>query len=163
LPLKRLGDALKFVLILPVRPFIWLYQFLWMSIRGMFQGQYLFASARLFLALFSAFLMIGIPFHVTGLIFGFDGLALIDRWLNRHGVLISSVGDLIFRMASGILFLICLMGVVIVIRGKIASGRSAPRQRGDGSRSGDAPPGFGCLTLAIIVGYFAWVGFAFSY
>jgi hypothetical protein len=152
------GSTLKSILLLPLRPFIWLVRFLWLSITGLFQGQYLFASARLFLALFSAFLLIGIPVYGAGLIFGFDGLALIDRGLERHSGLIAAIGDALFRIACGIVLIICALGVYIVVRDQTAvwHGKAA------GVRSPETPAGLGCLMLAIIIGYFAWVGAVYA-
>jgi hypothetical protein len=161
-------QRLKFILLLPVRAFVWLCRLCWHSITHMFQGQYLFASARLFIALFSLFLMIGIPFYVAGLIFGFDGLGMLDRLEERHGGQIATAGDLLFRVASGLVLLICMTGVYLVIRDQIGKWRrrrsekfiASPRRIEAAEK--EKPAGCGCLVVSIIVGYFAWFGLVYS-
>lgn len=71
---------------------------------------------------------------------GFD-LGEVDAWLERTE-LIEGIVDIGMRILCGLILLLCLL----MIWAFFFDRKSADR------------PGFGCLILALIVGYFAWFG-----
>lgn len=121
-------------------------------------GQSMFGVFRIFFAiaarfgpwvlLAAALFLIGILLTLLGLIFGFD-LTDVDLWLEAHGGWFAAIGNLIFRIVCGFVFLICAFVAI------------APfffRKDVDADK-----PGWGCALLAVPVAYFAWVGAFGSY
>lgn len=71
---------------------------------------------------------------------GFD-LGEVDAWIEERG-LIEAVVDVVMRIVCGLILLICLLTAWAFVF----------------DRKNPERPGFGCLLLAVLVGYFAWVG-----
>lgn len=74
-------------------------------------------------------------------IFGFD-LGEVDMWIEAHGGWFESVGHALFRIACGLVMLVCALAIW-----------SAIFERANPDR-----PGIGCAILAIVVAWFAWFG-----
>ena len=92
--------------------------------------------------------LIGIVLTLLGLVFGFD-LTDVDLWLEAHGGFFSAVGNLLFRIVCGFVFLLCVF---------VALAPLLFRNDQDADR-----PGWGCALAAIPVGYFAWIGMTMRY
>jgi len=117
----------------------------------------------LYLFLIVAFFAIGLVL----VLLGFD-LETIDLWLEDRASLFDSVGSTLFRVLWGAVLVICVFTVV----GGLWQRFVAPRSRmGDAadmvveahavnevSAEDDKPAGWGCMIVAVIVGYFAWFG-----
>lgn len=114
----------------------------------------------LYLYLFLALFVVGSILNLLG----FD-LARFDLWLDDHADLFDAVGSTLFRVFCGGILALCAFGVLGGLWQKFV----APR-----ARMGDAadfvpdeaatevpeeePLGWGCMLVALVVGYFAWVG-----
>jgi hypothetical protein len=96
-------------------------------------GPWVMLAAILFLA--------GILLTLVGTIFGFS-LDDVDRWFDAHGSWFGAIGDILFRLACGLVLLICVLGVASPFI----------------DRKNPERPGLGCVFLALLVGYFAWIG-----
>lgn len=90
--------------------------------------------------------LVGVILSLLGAVFGFT-LDDVDRWLEGHSSWIAAAGDILFRIACGIVLLICVLGVA-----------SPFLDRKDPDR-----PGLGCVFLALLVGYFAWTGMTMAF
>ena len=107
------------------------------AILGRF-GPWVMLAAILFAA--------GILLALLGGIFGFS-LADVDAWLKNHGSWFTAIGDILFRIACAGVLLVCVLGVASPF-----IDRKNPEQLG-----------FGCAFLALIIGYFAFVGVFMNY
>jgi hypothetical protein len=85
--------------------------------------------------------LIGILLTLLGLVFGFS-LADVDVWLASHRNGFTATADVLFRIGCFGMLSICALAVL----GAILDRRNPER------------PGFGCALLALVVGYFAWLG-----
>jgi hypothetical protein len=95
-------------------------------------------ASALVLFLFLIFALIGLVL----ILLGFD-LGKADRWIDAQGGWLDAAGTFLFRIACGIVLLVCaLMAFGFFFN------------RGNPER-----PGFGCLLAALVIGYFAWFGF----
>ncbi len=95
--------------------------------------------------LLAAFLfLVAVVLTLLGLVFGFD-LTDVDAWLEARGGFFNAAGLLFFRIACGLVFLLCLFALV-------APFLFRAEENGDGKR------GWGCALIAIPVGWFAWSG-----
>lgn len=90
-------------------------------------------------------------------------LARFDLWLDGYAGLFDAVGSRLFRVLCGGILALC----VAVVVGGLWQKFVAPRARmGDAadfvpevaSGDEDRPTGWGCMILAVVVGYFAWFG-----
>lgn len=113
---------------------------------------------------------IAILLSLVGLVAGFD-LNDVDLWLQAHGGFFSAVGNVLFRIGCGFVLLCCVAAVLGAIfdRPKRAPGPDAaprdllapppaPPPAPDVDPDAAKPIGIGCALLALVVGYFAWVG-----
>jgi hypothetical protein len=126
----------------PVRWIAWLIGALWRFSRRSWVDTGIGLRPRsgasaLVLFLFLIFFIIGLAL----MLLGFD-LGDVDRWIDAQGGWLDAVGSALFRVASGLILLLCLF----MIGGAIFDRKSAER------------PGIGCALLAVVVGYFAWFG-----
>lgn len=90
--------------------------------------------------------LIALVLALAGWVFGFS-LDDVDAWLANHSSWITAVADVLFRLGCGFVLLLCVLAVL-----------GAVFDRGNSER-----PGFGCALLAVVVGYFAFVGTFLSY
>lgn len=91
--------------------------------------------------------LVGIVLTLLGAVFGFS-LDDVDLWLEAHGGFFNAVGNLLFRIGCGFVFLLCLF----LALSPLLYRRDKSEER----------PGWGCALLAIPVGYFAWIGMVSS-
>lgn len=96
-------------------------------------------ASALVLFLFLMFFLVGLVLVLLGFSLG-DVDALIDAQSSR----IDAVASFLFRLACGLVMLLCLL----MIGGAIFD-RDSPER-----------PGVGCALLAVVVAYFAWFGVA---
>jgi hypothetical protein len=94
-------------------------------------------ASALILFLFLIFFPIGLVLMALG----FD-LGDVDRWIDARAGWLDAVFSLLFRVACGLVVLLCLF----MIGDAIFDRRNPDR------------PGIGCALLAFVVGYFAWFG-----
>lgn len=89
------------------------------------------------------FLFLFLLFFVVGFILVFLGVDLdaVDRWIYARGGWFSAIGDLLFRLASGAVLLLCVIFVGAALydltKGKVR---------------------IGTILVALVIGYFAWFG-----
>lgn len=91
---------------------------------------------RLYVFLFLVFLLIGLVL----VLFGFD-LGDVDAFLEAQGGWLEALGDRLFRIAAGLVLLLCIAMVGLQV--------FARREE---------KPGLGCAIAAVVIGYFAWFG-----
>jgi hypothetical protein len=121
------------------------------------------AGSRLFLSLFLLLFVIGLVLVLAGV-----DLDKVDLWLDDRAGLFDLIGSRLFNVLSGAVLALCVLTVAGGLRQKFVSPRS---QIGDAAEfvvepaAGDElveeparPVGWGCMFLAVIVGYFAWFG-----
>lgn len=93
-------------------------------------------ASALVLFLFLLFFVVGLIL----LLLGFD-LGHVDAWLDAHGGWFSAIGDLLFRLVSGAILLVCLIflgsALYDLTKGKLR---------------------IGTILLSLLIGYFAWIG-----
>ena len=93
-------------------------------------------ASALFLFLFLLFFLIGLIL----VLLGFD-LNRVDLWLEARGGWFSAIGDLLFRLVSAAVLLVCLilLGAALyeLTRGKVR---------------------IGLMLASLLIGYFAWIG-----
>jgi hypothetical protein len=94
-------------------------------------------ASALVLFLFLIFFLIGALLMLLGV-----DLAEADRWIDAQGGWLDAVGSLLFRLACGLVILLCLFTI-----GGALFDRDNPQR-----------PGLGCAALAVLAGYFAWFG-----
>ena len=121
------------------------------------------AGARVFLYVFLLLFAVGLVL----VLLGFD-LDKVDLWLDDHADLFDAVGSRLFNVLWGGVLALCLFTVI----GRLWQKFVAPRgEMGDAAdfvaepvaddefvEEPRKPPGWGCMILAVIVGYFAWFG-----
>jgi len=108
----------------------------------------------LFLALFAvAFVLV---------VLGVD-LARFDLWLDEHAGLFDAVGSRLFRVVCGGILAVCAAAVIgglwqkfVAPRGRMGDAADFVPESPNGEEQ--QPTGWGCMILAVIVGYFAWFG-----
>ena len=93
-------------------------------------------ASALFLFLFLLFFLIGLIL----VLLGFD-LNRVDLWLEARGGWFSAIGDLLFRLVSAAVLLVCLilLGAALyeLTRGKVR---------------------IGLMLASLLISYFAWIG-----
>ena len=94
-------------------------------------------SSALVLFLFLIFFLVGLVLMLLGF-----NLGELDAWLERHSAAIEAVAMLAFRAVAGFALLICVAMFALAIFDR----RNPDR------------PGIGCLLVALVAGYFAWIG-----
>lgn len=94
-------------------------------------------ASALVLFLFLIFFIVGLVLMLLGF-----NLGDVDRWIDAQGGWLDAVFSFLFRVACGLVILLCLF----MIGGAIFDRRNPER------------PGWGCALLAVVVGYFAWFG-----
>lgn len=120
--------------------------------------------------LLAAFLfLVAIVLTILGKLFGFT-LADVDRWLDTHSSWFTAVADVLFRLGCFFVLVICAVVVVGAVHGKFSRrGRDLvtppeappipiPGFKPEADRDAEKPPGLGCAFVALIIGYFAFVG-----
>ena len=121
-------------------------------------------ASGLLLFLFVMFFLVGLVL----VLLGFD-LNALDLWLDEHGHWLHFVGSWLFRLLCGAILAICVLTVLGGLWQKFMSPRSDEEDAasfaeriGAGEEDTEAdqeqPAGWGCMVLAVIVGYFAWFG-----
>lgn len=106
--------------------------------------------------------LVGLVLSLLGWLFGFS-LDDVDAWLADHSSWITAVADILFRLGCAFVLLCCAVVVVGAVHGLVRP--ATPRDPGAPPEAADAekPPGIGCALVALIVGYFAFVGTFMSY
>lgn len=124
-------------------------------------GPWVLLAAFLFLA--------AILLTILGRIFGFT-LDDVDAWLAGHSSWLTAVADILFRLGCLFVLVCCAVVVIGAVHGKFSrAGRDLvtppkappapiPGFRPEAGREAEKPPGLGCAFLALILGYFAFVG-----
>jgi len=121
------------------------------------------AGARLYLFLFLLLFVIGLVLVLTG----FD-LDKVDLWLDDRAGLFDVIGSRLFNVLWGAVLALCLFTVVGGLWQKFVSPRSQmddaadfvvePAGEDELVEEPAKPVGWGCMIVALIVGYFAWFG-----
>jgi hypothetical protein len=103
----------------------------------------------------AAIFLIGVLLWLVGLVVGFS-LGDVDAWLRAHGGLFNMVGTVLFRIGCGFVLLCCVAAVLSALfeRARTPETGAAPETDPDPSK----PSGLGCAFVALVVGYFAWIG-----
>jgi hypothetical protein len=96
--------------------------------------------------------LIGGVLALLGLVFGFT-LDDVDAWLAAHSNWLTAAADVLFRLGCCFVLLCC---VLVVVGAVYANLRPGPRELE--APGADRPPGLGCALVALVVGYFAFVG-----
>jgi len=126
-------------------------------------GPWVLLAAFLFLA--------GIVLTLLGKVFGFT-LADVDRWLNSHSNWFTAVGDIAIRLVCFFVLVCCVVVVIAAVHGLVRPARKRdlevppipiPGFKPEADRDAEKPPGIGCALVALLVGYFAFVGTFVSY
>jgi hypothetical protein len=100
-------------------------------------------AAALYLFLFLVFALIG----AIVLLLGYE-LADADRWFDGQAGWIEVVASLLFRALCALAMLLCAGTIGFGIYFRLVPPREAE----------DRPPGWGAMTAALVIGYFAWFG-----
>ena len=115
--------------------------------------------AWIYLCIFVGFFALGL----LGLAFGL--LPQLDRWLDANAARLDAAGSLVLNVLWGAVLVVC----AFVIAGGLWRRFMAPLgEMGDAAdfdpaEGGDLvqdtrPAGWGCMVVALILGYFAWFG-----
>lgn len=83
---------------------------------------------------------------VVLVLLGFD-LNEVDLWIDAHGGLFEAIGIVLMRIFWGLVLLACLAALLGFLF----------------DRDNPERPGWGCLIVALILGYVAWVGMTMAY
>lgn len=121
-------------------------------------------ASGLVLFLFVMFFPVGLMLVLLGV-----DLNAVDLWLDERGHWLDSAGSWLFRLLCGAVLAVC--GVMVLVglwekfraqRGHIgdAANLAAETTADAGDENREQPVGWGCMILAVIVGYFAWFGVA---
>lgn len=103
-------------------------------------------AAALYLFLFLVFFLIG----AIVLLLGYE-LGDADRWIDSQAGWLEIVASLLFRGVCALAVLLCVGTIGFGIYFRLFPPREAE----------DPPPGWGAMTIALVVGYFAWFGIIF--
>ncbi len=114
---------------------------------------------RFYVLLLTLFLLVGVALVLIGV-----DLEDADRWLDRQGGWLAALGSAALRVVFGLILLGCAAAVLAGLYQRLPWHRQAPardgrkgRQRAQG-RQGDGRVGWGMMALALVVGYFAFIG-----
>lgn len=115
------------------------------------------------LVLLAAILFLtGVVLSLLGWLFGFS-LDDVDAWLADHSSWLTAVADILFRLGCFFALVICAVVVVGAIVGLVRPAERRDLVRPPAGTEAEKPPGIGCALVALIVGYFAFVGTFMSY
>lgn len=145
-----------------------LFGFLWRVARGSWVNvggglrPHSMASA-LYLFLFFVFFVVGAILWALG----FD-LGEVERWMDAHAGLFDWVGTWLWRLFCGFVLLICAFVLVFGAYDRLSPGQRAARGRialsnkwrRKSKSEQDAAKPIGCIGfgMALLIGWFAWVG-----
>lgn len=128
-------------------------------------GQWLWGGARLYGCLFFGFFVL----FAVAWMFGFEP-AQVSAWLDAHGGLWRSIGNILWRIFCGFVLLICLYALIGGLYERFSPAGRAQHQKmmddyirgpGEDASMPELPTKpIGCVGFgaAIVIGYVAWVG-----
>ncbi|TXL71963.1 hypothetical protein FHP25_27390 [Vineibacter terrae] len=114
---------------------------------------------RLYVFLLTLFLLVGVVLVLIGV-----DLEDADRWLDRQGGWLAALGSAALRVVFGLVLLGCAVAVLAGLYQRLPGRRQVPvwdgrkERRRTQSRQGDGRIGWGMMILALVIGYFAFIG-----
>jgi succinate dehydrogenase/fumarate reductase cytochrome b subunit len=110
----------------------------------------------------SLYLLLYLFFFLVGSVLVLLGVDLddVDVWLAGYGHWFEFVGSWLLRLICAAILALCVFAFLGGLWQKLYLPRSGKGEVADFAEEQEQHLGWGCMIMALVVGYFAWVGVA---